>query len=64
VELRLTLGFLTVRSEKRIVVSQRKHALEFLTDVDLLACKPTITLIDNLAKLSSTGNVPFIDVQA
>jgi len=38
--------------------------LELLTDVGLLACKPAITPMDNLIKLSSTESVPFTDVHA
>jgi len=42
-------------------MNQRKYALELLKDVSLLACKPTITLMDNLIKFSSSGSVPFIE---
>jgi len=35
-----------------------------LTDAGLLACKPAITPMDNLVKLSFTGSVPFTDVHA
>jgi len=45
-------------------MNKRKYALEFLTDASLLACKLVPTPIDNHAKLSSTGSVPFTDVQA
>jgi len=45
-------------------MNQRKYVLELLTDACLLACKPVVTPMDNLVKLSSTGNVPFIDVHA
>jgi len=45
-------------------MNQRKHALELLKDVGLLVCKPVVTTIDNLVKLSSTGSVPFTDVYA
>ena len=44
--------------------NQRKYALELLTDASLLACKPALTPIDNHAKLSSTGSVPFTNVQS
>jgi len=33
-----------------------------LTDTGLLACKPAVTPMDNLVKLSSTGSVSFTDV--
>jgi len=41
-----------------------KYALELLTDAGLLACKPAVTPMDNLIKLSSTRSVPFTDVHA
>ena len=44
-------------------MNQRKYALELLTDAGLLAYKPALT-IDNHEKFSSTGSVPFIDIQA
>jgi len=40
------------------------YVLELLTDARLLACKPAVTSMDNLVKLSSIGSVPFIDVHA
>jgi len=53
------------RSKKGLMMNQRKYALEFLVDAGLLACKLPLTPIDNHAKLSSTGSVPFhTDVQA
>jgi len=45
-------------------MNKRKYALELLTDAGLLAYKPTVTLMDNLVKLSSTGSVPCTDVHA
>jgi len=35
-----------------------------LTDAGLLACKPAVTPMDNLVKLSFTGSVSFTDVHA
>jgi len=35
-----------------------------LTDAGLLVCKPTVTPMDNLVKLSSNGSVTFTDVHA
>jgi len=46
------------------MVNQRKYALELLIDAGLLACKPAPTPIDNHEKFSSTGSVPFKDIQA
>ena len=46
------------------MMNQRKYAWELLMDAGLLACKPAITLIDNLVKLSFIGSVPFTDVHA
>jgi len=41
-----------------------KYALELLIDAGILACKPLVTCIDNLVKLSFIESVPFTDVQA
>jgi len=38
--------------------------LECLIDASLLACKPTPTPIDNHEKFSSTGGIPFTNIQA
>jgi len=45
-------------------MNKRNYALKLLTNVGLLACKPAVTPMDNLVKLSSIGSVPITDVHA
>ena len=63
-DLRYFLGFEVARSKKGIMMNQRKYALELLTDAGHLACKPAVSPMNNLVKLSSTGSVYFTDVHA
>jgi len=41
-----------------------KYTLELLTDAGLLTCKPAVTPMDNLVKLSSTRSVSLTHVHA
>jgi len=52
--LRYFLGLEVARSKEEIIMNQRKHVLELLTNVGLLAYKHVVTSNDNLVKLSST----------
>jgi len=46
------------------MINQRKYSLELLTRVGILVCKPTVTPMNNLVKLFSTGSVPITNVRA
>ena len=63
-DLRYFIGLEVTRSKKGIMMNQRKYTLELLTNANLLACKPAVTPMDNLVKLSSIGSVPFTNVHA
>ena len=63
-DLRYLFGLEVARNKKEIMMNQRKYALELLTEVGLLVCKPTVTLIYILVKLFYTGSASFTNVLA
>ncbi|XP_019257854.1 PREDICTED: uncharacterized protein LOC109236086 [Nicotiana attenuata] len=52
-ELKYFLGIEFARSQKGIVMHQRKYALELISEDGLTSTKPTVTPIDNNIKLTS-----------
>ena len=57
--LRYFLDLEIKRSEKDIMMNQRKYIRELLINAAILACKPTVTPICSLVKLSSSESVSF-----
>jgi hypothetical protein len=49
------LGIAVTRSSSGMMLSQRQYALDLLERAGMTACKPCITPVDTMAKLSSDG---------
>ncbi|XP_078173290.1 uncharacterized protein LOC144567110 [Carex rostrata] len=49
---------ITSRGAEGIVISQRKYALDLLTETGMLGCKPAVSLIDQKFKLSAEAGEP------
>jgi Reverse transcriptase (RNA-dependent DNA polymerase) len=56
--LRYFLGIKIARGAEGMIFSQRKYALDLLTETDMLGCKPTATPIDQRFKLSAEAGEP------
>ena len=56
--LKYFLGMEVARSNKGIVVSQRKYVLDLLQETGMSGCKPTDTPMDQSAKLWEKGDTP------
>ncbi|XP_020249438.1 uncharacterized protein LOC109826828 [Asparagus officinalis] len=57
-QLRYFLGIEIAHGPKGIVLSQRKYALDLLTETGMLGCKPTATPIDQSLRLSVEAGEP------
>ncbi|XP_061338805.1 uncharacterized mitochondrial protein AtMg00810-like [Gastrolobium bilobum] len=62
--LRFFLGLEISRSQRGIILNQRKYALELLSDTGLLAAKPAFTPIDAASKLSRSTGAPLPDASS
>ena len=57
-QLRYFLGIEVVRSPRRIVLSQRKYALDLLDETGMLGCRATTTPIEQNHKLGAESGHP------
>jgi hypothetical protein len=57
--LRYFLGIEVARGAEGIVLSQRKYALDLLTETGMLGCRPAVTPIDQRHKLSADAGEPI-----
>ncbi|KAG6433881.1 hypothetical protein SASPL_105500 [Salvia splendens] len=55
------LGIEIARSSTGIFISQHKYALDLVTDVVLLGCKPASTLMDSIKQLQMDAGEPLVD---
>ena len=63
-ELKFFLGIEFVRSQKGIVMSQRKYALELISELGLSGTKPVYTPLETNLKLTSVDYDDFITKEA
>lgn len=60
-EVKFFLGIEFVRSRKGIIMSQRKYALELISELGLSGTKPFSTPLETNLKLTSTNYEAFIN---